>query len=206
MSASEMTSPSESEPTWEVAHLFPLQGQWTESAFFELHSNRMIELADGRLEVLPMPTWLHQLMVKFLMRALELATAGKGEVLDAPLPVRLFPRTIREPDVMYFAPGSEPDDIRGYPTRIDLAIEVVSAGDEARRRDYDDKRRDYAKAGVPEYWIVDPDEKKILVLVLEGESFQMHGEFRPGEIACGKLLEGFQINVAELMKLGEKRV
>ncbi len=136
------------EPTWAVAHLFPSQGEWSENDFYALHGNRMIELVDGNLEVLPMPNWLHQLIVKFLIRKIETAIKGSGEVLDAPLPIRLFDRNIREPDVMYFAPGSEPKDPRGYPTRVDLAMEVVSEGAEAHRRDYEDKRRDYARAGI----------------------------------------------------------
>ena len=91
---------SSPEPIWEVAHLFPLQGEWTEAEFFRLHGNRMVELVDGRLEILPLPTWLHQLMVRFLVNAIESTIIGQGTVLDAPLPIRLFPKTIREPDVM----------------------------------------------------------------------------------------------------------
>lgn len=200
--------PSESlkfeyEPTWEVAHLFPAQGHWTESEFFELHSNRMVELADGRLEILPMPTWLHQLMVKFLVRSVERAIGDNGVVLDAPLPVRLFPRTVREPDVMYFAPGSEPKNPRSYPTKVDLAMEVVSEGVEARRRDYEDKRTDYARARVSEYWIVDPELKKIVVLVLSGEVYETHGEFHISDIAAGQRIPDLRVDVAELMKLGD---
>jgi len=204
MSTSESLK-AEDEPTWEVAHLFPAQGQWTETEFFELHSNRMVELADGTLEILPMPTWLHQLMVDYLADRIkqQIRTGIGGRVLQAPLPIRLFPKTIREPDVMYFAPGSEPKNLRGYPTKVDLAMEVVSEGAEARRRDYKDKRIDYARARVPEYWIVDPDEKKIVVLVLRGDVYETHGEFGIGDIADGQLIPGLQIDVAELMKLGD---
>jgi Uma2 family endonuclease len=205
MQAPESSLSPPPEPTWEVAHLFPPQGHWTESEFFELHSNRMVELADGRLEVLPMPTWLHQLIVDFLADLLKQQVRHdvRGRVLQAPLPIRLFPQTIREPDVMYFAPGSEPDDPRGYPTKVDLAMEVVSEGVEARRRDYEDKRRDYAQAGVPEYWIVDPEGQKIVVLVLQDKVYQTHGEFGIGDQATGKLIPNLRVDVAELMKLGE---
>lgn len=188
--------------------MFPPQGHWTETEFFELHSNRMVELTDGKLEVLPMPTWLHQLLVDFLCevakRSVQAAGVG-GRVLQAPLPVRLFSKTIREPDVMYFAPGSEPDDLRSYPNRVDLAMEVVSEGAEAHRRDYLDKRRDYAQAGVAEYWIVDPEQETILVLVLDGDSYQTHGEFGRGAVASGKLIPGLQVDVNELMKLSEMK-
>jgi len=206
MSTPQSLTSSAQEPTWEVAHLFPAQGHWTEAEFFELHSNRMVELNDGNLEILPMPTWLHQLMVRFLVRALERAIGNDGVVLHAPLPIRLFRDTIREPDVMYFAPGSEPQNPRSYPSKVDLAMEVVSEGAEARRRDYEHKRTDYARAGVSEYWIVDPDDRKIIVLVLMSASYQVHGEFTVGEVARGKLIPQLEVDVAEIMKLGDAAV
>lgn len=189
-------------PAWAVAHLFPLQGEWTESDFLALHANRLIELVDGSLEVLEMPTWLHQLIVKFLIRELETATREAGVVLAAPLPVRLFKGTIREPDVMYFAPGSEPSDPHGYPSRVDLAMEVVSEGAESRRRDYVDKRRDYERAGVMEYWIVDPEDKKISVLVLAGSAYRLHGEFTVGQTASGVLIPSLTVSVDSLLAIG----
>jgi len=196
---------SNPQPTWEVAHLFPLQGEWTEAEFFRLHGNRMAELVDGKLEVLPMPTWLHQLMVDFLCDAVKQSIRTSGHVLQAPLPIRLFAKTIREPDVMYFAPGSEPDDVRGYPDKVDLAMEVVSQGAEARHRDYEDKRRDYAKAGVTEYWIVDPDDQKVTVLCLQDDHYEIHGEFGTGQIATGLLIADLKVDVSGLMKLGERK-
>ena len=90
-------------PAWEVAMLFPPQGQWDESDYFRVQTNRMIELVDGTLETLPMPTWLHQMLVRYLCRQLEDQIESRlgGMVLFAPLPVRLFPGTIREPDVLF---------------------------------------------------------------------------------------------------------
>jgi len=153
----------------------------------------------------PMPTWLHQLMVDYLADLFKQSLRGKtvGKVLQAPLPIRLFVDTIREPDVMYFAPGSEPANPRSYPTKVDLAMEVVSEGTEARRRDYEDKRRGYARAGVTEYWIVDPDDRKIVVLVLQNGTHQTHGEFAIGDKATGLLILELKIDVAEIMKLGD---
>lgn len=48
----------------------------------------------------------------------------------------------------------------------DLIIEVVSPGSENENRDYRFKRSEYAARGVPEYWAVDPDERKITVFTL----------------------------------------
>lgn len=48
----------------------------------------------------------------------------------------------------------------------DLIIEVVSPGSANENRDYRFKRSEYAARGVPEYWAIDPDERKITVFTL----------------------------------------
>src|SRR5258708_2223631 len=95
-----------SEPAWEVALLFPSQGHWSEAEYLALDTNRLVELSDGCLAVLPMPTILHQLIVKFLIQTLEafVERHGGGMVLFAPLPTRLGPGKFREPDVVYLRP------------------------------------------------------------------------------------------------------
>ena len=75
----------------------------------------------------------------------------------------------------------------------DLVIEVVS--DQGRPRDLEIKRQEYAQAGIPEYWIVDPQLEQITVLALEGSSYVVHGEFSKGTKASSKLLEGFNVDV-----------
>ena len=186
---------------WDVARLFPPQGHWDESDFLRIHTNRMAELVNGRLEVLPTPTWIHAWIVDFFVTRLKQHLADdklEGNVFTAVLPVRLFPGRIREPDIMYFAPGSEPAAGEDYPNRVDLAIEVVSEGSDARKRDYISKREDYAQAGVPEYWIVDPFDKRITVLTLQGNQYTELGAFTTSQNAQSKLLDGFQIQVDEV--------
>ena len=73
-------------------------------------------------------------------------------------------------------------------------MEVVS--DDDRRRDLETKRQEYAQAGIPEYWIVDPRLKRITVLWLDGAAYSVHGEFAEGTEATSRLLEGFKVNVA----------
>ncbi|MEO1615866.1 MAG: Uma2 family endonuclease [Planctomycetota bacterium] len=157
------------EPAWEVAHFFPVQGEWTERDYFAIESSRPVELANGRLELLPMPTWMHQLILEYLFDRLrkEVDESGVGgKVMIAPLPVRLFPGTVREPDVLYLHAENLPASGEEYPNKLDLAIEIVSHGKGARDRDYVAKRKDYEKARVKEYWIVDPIEKSLTLLEL----------------------------------------
>ncbi|MBC7967210.1 MAG: Uma2 family endonuclease [Fuerstia sp.] len=189
------------EPAWEAAFLLPSQGQWSEADFLKFHTNRMAELVDGRLEILPMPTLKHQRILIWLFDAFRKTVSDQRNalVLLAPLPTRLFPGTIREPDLLYIAPENAPGPDVDYPTRIDLALEIVSAGSDARTRDYEDKRRDYARAGIAEYWIVDPQEDQVTVLVLQDNNYVEHGVFQMGDEATSVLLPGLRIDVRAML-------
>jgi Uma2 family endonuclease len=75
MAMKTMTVPlpdDQAEPAWEVALLLPAQGEWSEDDYLWLtdHTRCLVELTDGRVEVLPMPTDEHQRIVLFLYRAL----------------------------------------------------------------------------------------------------------------------------------------
>ena len=205
MSDASIKLPSkDGDPTWEAAYLLPAQGQWTENDFFKFHTNRMAELVDGSLEVLPMPTWLHQLIVDFLVTSIKAHLSDSrigGVVLFSPLPTKLFPGTIREPDVLFVSRKNVPTDPKSYPKKLDLVMEVVSEGAEAHERDYEAKRSDYAKAGIAEYWIVDPEQQLITVLNLQGNTYLTLGEYGIGEIARGKYWEGFTISVVQVFSL-----
>src|SRR6185503_11246349 len=91
------------DPTWEIAHLFPSQGDWSESEFLALPEPHRFELSDGRLEVLPMPTWFHALIGAYLLKRLwaYLEANDVGLAVPAPLYVRLWPKEIRQPDVVF---------------------------------------------------------------------------------------------------------
>lgn len=185
------------EPTWEVALLFPRQGQWSEADYFALDTKRLVELDEGYLEVLPMPSLFHQAIVDYLHSCLKefLRTWGKGgRAFFAPVPIRLWPEKLREPDV-FFIGQENLRDLKRTPDRIDLAMEVVSEGESSQRRDYQTKRSEYAAARIPEYWIVDPMDRKIIVLTLSGDEYQERGVYGPGEVASSALLPGFHVSV-----------
>jgi Uma2 family endonuclease len=191
------------EPAWEVAFLFPAQGDWTEAEYLGLDTNRLVELSDGCLEVLPMPTILHQMIVFYLLKLLDafVAANAAGKVLPAPLPVRLWSGKLREPDIVYLRP-ERLRNLRGQPEGADLVMEVVSEGEENRKRDLEIKPTEYAQAGIAEYWIVDPEEQRITVLTLAGPAYREHGVFGAGTQASSVLLPGFTVAVGEVFAAG----
>jgi Uma2 family endonuclease len=196
--------PRRGDPAWDIALLFPAQGEWSEEEYLALDTNHLVEFSDGFIEVLPMPNILHQLLVKYLHGRLEAFVQSRalGLALFAPLSVRLWPGKFREPDLIYLRPGRVKDR-RGQPEGADLVMEIVSEGDENRERDLVIKRAEYAKAGIAEYWIVDPETRRVVVLTLEGDIYREHGSFCPGQHATSPLLQGFEIDVDELLKADE---
>ncbi len=183
----------------EVAQLWPSQGQWTEADYFALpDTNRFIELSEGELIMPPHPTHTHQQIVGKLYRAMYdfVAERDLGTVQFGPLPVRLWPGKIREPDILFVA--------REHSDRIgeqaygppDLVVEVLSPG--TRRTDRLDKTVEYARAGVREYWIVDPHGQAVEVFILREGAYELLGKWDRGEEACSEVLAGFKIAVDEV--------
>lgn len=188
------------EPAWGIAQIFPHQGQWSEEEYLALTTNHLVEFSHGTIEVLVMPTRAHQRLVAYLFQLLSLfvTTRGLGEVLFAPYRVQLWPGKYREPDILFLTNARSQRSTDNFAQGADLVIEVVSPDDP--RRDLEIKRREYAQAGIPEYWIVDPATTRITVLTLEGGSvnefrYAVHGEFGAGEQATSLLLPGFTVDV-----------
>src|SRR5437667_2440797 len=88
----------------ELAYELLSEPAWGEEAYlvFSEAFNRPMELSDGRLIILPMPSLTHQRILKqFVYHAQQwLAQAKRGEILFAPHPIRLWPGKYREPDAM----------------------------------------------------------------------------------------------------------
>src|SRR5438874_2002204 len=138
----------EAEPEWNVAYLFPRRGEWTEEEYLSLPSNRGVELVDGCLEILPMPSEMHQMILGFLYKALDafVLAHGLGLVLLAGIPVRVETDRMREPDVVFMRAENAGRRRGRFWQGADLAIEIVSPDDP--KRDWETKRDEYATAGI----------------------------------------------------------
>ena len=100
------------------------------------------------------------------------------------------------PDLSIFlrAPGDE-SDISAVGSIPDIVIEILSSN---RNRDLVRKRRLYAEAGVPEYWIFDPRNDTVLPLELRGGAYVERGILGVGDTLTTPLLPGLAIPLADL--------
>ena len=183
-----------------ILDLAPIQGLWTEEQYLKLsdHSRRLLEFTDGYIEILPTPTDKHQVISRFLLFALFgfIQPLG-GTVLYAPLRVRIREGKFREPDLLLVRDANDPRRQNAVWLGADLVVEIVSPDDP--ERDTKVKRAEYAATGVPEYWIVNPKDETITVLVLEGDDYADHGVFQRGDTATSALLAGFAVAVNSVL-------
>ena len=181
---------------------WPEQGRWTYADYRRLPDDgRRYEIIRGNLYVTGAPDFDHQLAVHQLQRFLGNFVAERelGIVLGAPFEVRL-PRGIAtpvQPDVLFFRGGNEPESgdtsFMGVP---DVIVEVLSPG--TRRRDEGVKLLAYQDAGVPEYWLVDPRARTVLVYTLIDGRYAELGRFEKGGSVKSSVLPELTLKVADL--------
>ena len=135
------------------------------------------ELVDGELVVMNPPAKRHFKISRFLVRLFEEAISGTSldiEVFTG-IGVRTGLKSSRIPDVSVVDGEvwrSISDDVSAVvQVPLMLVVEVVSPGEEQISRDYTEKVVEYQETGIPEYWIVDPIEQKITVLVLKDRGY-----------------------------------
>jgi Uma2 family endonuclease len=182
-----------------MLELLPPQGEWSEDEYLWLtdRTNRPVEFSDGSIEVLPMPTDEHQGISGFFYTAFGNYLASRGGIVRySPLRLRLREGRFREPDLMLLRDRADPRRDNRYWRGADLVLEIVSADEPTR--DLVEKRREYEAAGIPEYWIVNPLNRTIIVLTLRDGVYAEHGIFAPGAQASSPLLVGFVVAVDDV--------
>jgi Uma2 family endonuclease len=182
---------------------WPTQGRWTYEDYLRLPDDgNRYEVIRGHLYVTAAPVYVHQFAVLKLGRFFDehVYDPGLGVVLSAPFDVKL-PFGIAspvQPDVVVFLSGNEPrpgdKNFVGVP---DVVIEVLSG--RTRRRDETLKLQAYQEAGVPEYWLVDPDARTVRAYTLEkGKGYTELCRGGEGDRVHSAVLPGFELAVADL--------
>lgn len=135
--------------------------RWTREEVLALpEDGQRHELFDGELVVTPAPRYRHQDVLLNLLVVLADYTraASVGKLLPSPADLPLRGGQVAQPDLFVLPHGQFAQDWSDAPVPI-LAIEVASPS--TARYDRGLKRRAYQKAGVAEYWIVDPEARLV---------------------------------------------
>jgi len=183
-------------PTIEIVSLFPRQGEWTEADYFRLpESNKIIELSEGRLIISPSPTNQHQVVVGKLhiLIGIHVFNNNLGQVLMAPMDVKLRKGVIRQPDIVFMSNEHLRRITNKHWGIPDLAFEVTSPGTKREDRKY--KYAEYEKAGIKEYWIIDPDKQSVDIYELKDKQYVEIGNFHGGDIVKSEIIKDFLFKV-----------
>lgn len=158
------------------------------------------ELINGKLYLLATPTRIHQFLVTELIFVIKThihKNNGGCHVYTSPFAVRLFAddSTYVEPDVTVICNKDKLTE-KGCNGAPDIAIEVVSPGN--ANHDYVTKLAKYQQAGVREYWIINPENSKTLVMNFENPANT--GEYDFEETITSGVLEGLEICIKDLLE------
>lgn len=178
----------------------PLQGMWSVAQYIKLtdQTNHLVEYADGVIEVLPMPTRRHQVILALLYELfVGVVRPRGGKTLFAPLRLQIGPGRFREPDLLVLLDQYDHRNQEAFWSGADVVLEIVSPDDP--ERDLVTKRAQYAAAGIPEYWIVNPLDETIVVLVRTAEAtYRELGLFGRGMTARSLLVPELAVDVDQV--------
>lgn len=172
--------------TFEEFRQFPVDG-------------KRYELVRGEVHVTPSPATRHQFIVQNLALSLGLHVVkdNLGEVLTAPLDVRLSEDTAFQPDLIFVSNSRAgiilENWIEGAP---DLVVEVSSPS--TATYDRATKLPLYAEFGVSEYWLVDSQVKTVEVLKLEGKKYFVDATLAGEQVLTSNLFPGWQLPLHDL--------
>lgn len=127
-------------------------------------TNRICELIDGEVVMAPAPLTKHQWVLGRLYRLVDdfVEQTGSGIAFFSPFDVELSTYQVYQPDIVVVSRDRAAHITRnGFRGAPDLVMEVLSPSN--RKQDLVVKAAEYASAGVPEYWVVDPVDDRIEV-------------------------------------------
>jgi Uma2 family endonuclease len=164
--------------------------------------NLRYEVIDGDLYMTPAPSWWHQtgLGKLFILVGAWVYEHNLGWVASAPVGVVLDDEDGVQPDMVYVSRDrAQIISQRGLEGAPDLVVEALSPSTEARDRGI--KMRRYAAAGVPHYWLLNPQTKSLEPFVLGAGGYEPAGIFGPGTTLRPAVFPGLEIAIDSLREL-----
>jgi Uma2 family endonuclease len=157
------------------------------------------EILDGELSVTPAPATKHQTALGNLYRFLanHIVANPLGKLFIAPTDLILAPTTIVQPDLIFI--GNDRLHIiteRAIEGPATLVIEILSPT--THRTDRGTKAQLYAKHQVPQYWLVDPDQRTVEAYELVIDRYDLTASASGAEVFAPSLFPGLSIRLADL--------
>lgn len=158
------------------------------------------ELIDGELMMSPSPKRAHQRNQMKLGSRMSFFVEEKdlGEMYSDFDVVLSNTDTVR-PDLIFIAKDRlhiiTADNVQGAP---DLVVEIRS--ESTARYDWTVKRELYARHGVKEYWLVDPEAATVAVLLLDGGALKVAGVYGEKDTLVSAMIDGFSIALADVFR------
>ena len=175
----------------------------TYESYLKTPDDERYELLDGMLVMEPAPLTTHQYVLGNLHHAVRsfLDEHNLGEVYISPTDVVLSDTNVMQPDLLFVSAERAHivtrENIQGAP---ELVVEVLSPS--TAERDKTLKLDLYARHGVKEYWLVDPNAKTVMVLLLGEHGFEAVGTYEEGQTLTSPTLAGFSLNLAGQFRRG----
>lgn len=166
--------------------------------YLQLPEDKRYEIIDGELFMVPSPNESHQRILANIFNTLSsyVKKSTLGTIYFAPFDVLFSDEDIVQPDIIFVANENKKiitkDNIRGVP---DLVVEVLSPS--TGKRDRGIKKKLYARHGVRECWIVDPERETVEVFLLKGKEFEGK-RYRVKDSISSTVIKGLNIEIKEI--------
>jgi Uma2 family endonuclease len=174
-------------------------GTWTYEDLVAMPDDgRRYETIEGVLYEMPSPSWAHATVVANLIAMLiPIVARLRGQWRTAPLDIFFPGADPVQPDIVVLLPGGAARPVgRGVDGPPDLIIEVLSPSN--RGHDLLTKRALYGRAGVREYWVVDPEARTFDILTLDRDALHLTESASNNTAPTSPLLGPLPVPVAEL--------
>ena len=163
------------------------------------NDNHIYELLDGEIVKYSAPESRHQLVLAnlHLIVGSHINRKRLGRVLFTPFSVLLNKHSAPQPDLLFVATQNlkiiEKKCVRGAPN---LVVEIISPGSVVRDRVQ--KKEIYEKAGISEYWIVDPKYALVEVYQHTSSGYTLFHDVEGEGVVKSRIIKGLKIDVTDI--------
>ncbi len=170
--------------------------------FPEWPEGPLVELINGGLYMVPSPTPLHQRIssnINSLMKTF-VEERDLGIVLYAPVDVVFSEKDTTIPDLLFIKKSRRTiigeKNIDGVP---DILVEILSIN---RNRDLKKKKDLYEHFGVPEYWVIDPDDQLLMIHLYDSKTqkYRPPVTYSVDDSIKSEILPGFVPDLGEVFR------